>query len=190
MTEKEVLSQLRATGAILNGHFLLSSGRHSDVYAEKFRALEVPSVAASLGSALSDRFQDDSIDVVVAPAVGGIVLGFCAALALGVRSVFAERERTEMRFRRGFRIGPEERVLLIEDVITTGKSIREVIELVPADQIVGIGCLIDRSGGIELGHPLQSLCKLHATSWPSESCPLCAAGVPLDARGSRHLASS
>ena len=190
MTQEEVLDELRRVGAIMNGHFLLSSGRHSAVYAEKFRALEVPALASRLGSAIAERFSDQRIDVVLAPAVGGIVLGFCTALALDVRSIFAEREDGEMKLRRGFEIEPEERALLIEDVVTTGKSIREVIQLVRADQIAGVACLIDRSGGIDLGHPLESLCKLDAVSWAPEECPLCAEGVPMDSRGSRHLAAN
>ncbi|MCA1841120.1 MAG: orotate phosphoribosyltransferase [Actinomycetota bacterium] len=189
MTEEEVKDALAEVGAILEGHFVLSSGRHSNIYAEKFRALERPGLSVALGDALARRLDGTRVDVVLAPAVGGIVLGFVTALALGARSIFAEREGGAMSLRRGFEIAPQERVLIVEDVITTGKSVKEVIDLVPRAQIVSVGCLVDRSSGTKLGVPLVSLCRLDAVSWAPDECPLCAAGVPTDVRGSRHLAS-
>lgn len=188
MTEEEVLQMLGSVGAVTRGHFLLSSGRHSDIYAEKFRALEWPEVAMNLGRALASRF--DEADVVLAPAVGGVVLGFVTAAALGTRSIFAERQDGRMQLRRGFRIHDDERVVVVEDVITTGRSILEVLELVPPDQLAGIGCLIDRSQGIELPKPLQALARIDAQSWEPAECPLCEKGSRLESPGSRYLATS
>lgn len=180
---------LTEVGAVSRGHFALSSGRHSDIYVEKFRALELPPVADRLGAALAGRFAETPVDVVLAPAVGGIVLGFCVAKALGVRSIFAERVDGEMRLRRGFGLGPSEQVLVVEDVVTTGKSLREVLEIPNRENLAGIGCLVDRSGGSESVWParFESLCTLEAVSWAAEDCPLCAAGVPKSAPGSRYL---
>lgn len=188
MTEDEVLQMLRSVGAISQGHFLLSSGRHSDVYAEKFRALEWPEIALSLGRALAERFEE--ADVVLAPAVGGVILGFATAAALGTRSIFAERQDSKMRLRRGFEIHDDERVVVVEDIITTGLSVKEVLALVPVGQLAGIGCLVDRSGGIQLPRPMEALAKLDATSWDPTECPLCERGVDLESPGSRYLATS
>lgn len=190
MTPEEVLSILRDTGAILSGHFVLSSGRHSDVYVEKFRALERPGIARSLGEALGERLRALRPQVVLAPAVGGIVLGFATALALGTRFVFGERERGTMVLRRGFTVHPGERVAVVDDIVTTGGSLREVLGLVPPGELAGIGCLLDRSQASGLPAPLVGLARLEAPSWEPGQCPLCAAGVPAAPRGSRLLGGS
>lgn len=191
LSEAEVLEQLRAAGAITGGHFVLSSGRHSDVYVEKFRALEVPSLAVNLGASLADRFSGRAVDVVLAPALGAIVLGFTTALALGARFIFAERDAGEMRLRRGFSIRDGERALVIEDVVTTGKSLLEVLALVPDGALAGVGCLLNRSAqtGSALPPDLVSLATLDAPAWDPAACPLCAAGQPTVAPGSRHLSA-
>jgi orotate phosphoribosyltransferase len=194
LNEDQVLQALRDVGAVSNGHFILSSGRHSDVYAEKFRALERPDLALSLGASLADRFAGQRVDVVLSPALGAIVLGFATALALsrngGARFIFAERDGGEMLLRRGFEVAPGERVLVIEDVVTTGTSLKEVAALVDPDALVGVGCLLDRSSGLDLGMPLTSLARLEAPTWDPAECPLCAAGQVAVAPGSRHLAAS
>ncbi|MGH2770108.1 MAG: phosphoribosyltransferase family protein, partial [Actinomycetota bacterium] len=154
MTGEEVIALLRSLGAIEAGHFVLSSGRHSDVYVEKFRALERPEAAHRLGRAIADRFRDRRIDVVLSPALGAIILGFSTALALGVRFVFGEREGQTMRLRRGFRIGAGERVLAVEDVVTTGRSLLEVLDLVPPGELAGIACLLDRSSPDQVRLPM------------------------------------
>lgn len=182
-----MIQLLRDVGAITSGHFLLSSGRHSDVYAEKFRALERPDVAKRLGEAIADRFAGERIDVVLAPAVGAIVLGTYTALALGARSIFAERQDGRMTLRRGFHIGPDERVLVVEDVITTGGSVKEVIDLVPRDQLVGVGALLDRSGGVDLGTRFEPLATMSAESWEASDCPMCARGDPVTSPGSHFI---
>lgn len=191
MNEAEILAVLEEKGAVLRGHFRLSSGRHSDVFAQKFRVLEHPGLAQRFGEELSDAF-GGRFEVVAAPAVGAIVLGFCSALAAGARFVFAERMQDVLAFRRGFAIDPHERVLVVEDVITTGGSAREVVDLVKAmdGSVVGVGALIDRADPgrtSDLGAPLQALVTLPATSWDPEACPLCAAEQALDDPGSRRL---
>jgi orotate phosphoribosyltransferase len=195
LTEAEILVKLAGVGAITTGHFVLSSGRHSDTYVEKFRALEVPDLAVSLGATMAARFAGQQVDVVLAPALGAIVLGFTTALALGCRFIFAERDGAgEMRLRRGFAIRPGEQVLVVEDVITTGKSLKEVLALVPDGALAGAGGMLDRSGGASgrdvLGVDLVALARLAAPTWDAEACPLCAAGEPTVAPGSRHLTTA
>src|SRR5260370_26719350 len=162
LNEDQVLQALRDVGAVSNGHFILSSGRHSDVYAEKFRALEHPGLALSLGASLADRFAGQHIDVVLSPAVGAIVLGFATTLAVSrnrdgdgeARFIFAERDAGALRLRRGFEVAPGERVLVVEDVVTTGTSLREVLALVDPDALGGAGGLLALSPGPVPGLPL------------------------------------
>ena len=155
LNEDQVLQALRNVGAVSSGHFILSSGRHSDVYAEKFRALERPDLAVSLGASLADRFAGQQVDVVLSPALGAIVLGFATALALsrngGARFIFAERDGGEMRLRRGFEVAPGERVLVIEDVVTTGgDSLRSVQALREAGlEVIHLIVVLDRGEGGE-----------------------------------------
>jgi orotate phosphoribosyltransferase len=182
---------LAGNGAVLKGHFLLSSGRHSDHFVQKFRVFEHPRLTQSLGEEIAKRWEG-RFDVVASPAVGAIVLGFATALAAGVRMVFAEREEGDLAFRRGFALAPHERTLIVEDVITTGGSAKEVVELVKASGAVpvGIGALLDRvdpARSDDLGAPLESLVRLDVESWSPEECPLCAAGAALNDPGSRRL---
>lgn len=193
MNQSEVLDVLERNGAVLKGHFLLSSGRHSDVFVQKFRVLEHPGLAQRFGESIARSF-DDGFDAVAAPAVGAVVLGFCTALAAGTRFVFAERTGDKLEFRRGFELGPRERTLVVEDVITTGGSAAEVVELVRSAgaEPIGIGALIDRGDparAASFGVPLRALVSLEVGSWDPADCPLCAAGAPLDDPGSRRLKS-
>jgi orotate phosphoribosyltransferase len=187
----EVLEVLRKRGALLRGHFLLSSGRHSDTFVQKFRAFEHPRLAQALGEAIAERFKGE-FDVVASPAVGAIVLGFTTALAAGARMIFAERVEDELRFRRGFELAPHERTLVVEDVMTTGGSARALVELVTSrgGVPVGVGVLIDRTEPgqtLDLGVPMRALARIEAKSWEPESCPLCRRDEPLDEPGSRRL---
>jgi orotate phosphoribosyltransferase len=191
VNQGEVLAVLEDKGAVMKGHFQLSSGRHSDLFAQKFRVLEHPSIAQRFGAELAKLFEGE-FDVVACPAVGALVLGFSTALAAGTRMIFAERTDGEMAFRRGFQLAPHERTLIVEDVITTGGSVMEVVELVRAagGDPIGIAALIDRADAARpptLGAPLRSLVTLEAKSWDPEECPLCAAGAPLTDPGSRRL---
>ncbi|MGH9196905.1 MAG: orotate phosphoribosyltransferase [Acidimicrobiia bacterium] len=190
LSESEVLEILEASGAILHGHFVLSSGRHSEAYVEKFRAFEYPEYARKLGESLGRRFEDRQVDVVLSPAVGAIVLGFTTALHLGCRFIFSEREEGEMRLRRGFEISAGERVLVIEDVVTTGGSVKELLPLIAPGELAGIGLLVsrgDRSSGAGLPVDPEALLNLPMESWAEADCPLCARGVPRTSRGSRLL---
>jgi len=187
----EILEVMERRGAVLRGHFVLSSGRHSDLFVQKFRVLEDPRLAQRFGESIARLF-DNEFDVVASPAVGAVVLGFSAALAGNARFIFAERSGDTMQFRRGFQIVPHEKVLVVEDVITTGGSAKEVVELVRGSggNVVGVGALIDRGDPAkapDLGVGIRALVKLDVESWDTEACPLCASGEPLQDPGSRRL---
>ena len=188
LTEREILELFRKTGAILEGHFLLSSGLHSPKYVQCARLLQHPALAERVCRALAARAAAlDPIDVVVGPALGGVIVAHELARALGVRGMFAEREAGRMTLRRGFEIVPGERVLIAEDVVTTGRSSLEVAELVTAlgGTVVGAACLVDRRLGGELPFHLVSLVKLAIEAFPPEDCPLCREGLPYTKPGSR-----
>lgn len=194
MRPEEVLQMLESTGAVQHGHFRLASGRHSDVYAQKFRVLEHPRLANDLGAAIAGEFEG-AFDVVASPAVGAVILGFATALAADARFVFTERVEGAMAFRRGFRVESHERVLVVEDVVTTGGSVREVLDLLgpTGAVVVGVGALIDRtnSGSApDLGVPLRALLRLDAANWEERECPLCARQQPIIDPGSSRMATS
>lgn len=188
LTERETLELYERTGALMRGHFRLTSGLHSDLYLQSALVLQYPAHAAALGEALAALFRDDRVETVLAPAIGGILVAHEVARALGVRALFSEREDGRMRLRRGFTLSPGERCLVVEDVITTGGSTREVVGCVEASGglVVGVGSLIDRSGGAA-AFPVRraALATLTATTWPPEQCPLCAAGSTVAKPGSR-----
>jgi orotate phosphoribosyltransferase len=192
VTEEELLDSLKASGAVLHGHFRLSSGRHSDTFVQKFRLFEDPRLTARAGEMLAASFPE-GFEVVAAPAVGAVVFGFATALATGARSIFSERVEGQMNFRRGFDIAAGERVLVVEDVITTGGSAMEVVELVTrtGGSVVGLGALVDRADPSRprLSVPLRALITLEVKSWSADSCPLCAANIPVDDPGSRRLSA-
>ena len=178
-TGERTLEILRHAGALMEGHFVLTSGRHSRQYCQCIRALEYPEYAEELGRMIAELFLDDVVDAVVAPALGGIVIGYEVARALGVRSMFAERVDGDMTLRRGFKVAPGERVLIVEDVVTTGGSVREVAALVreAGGEVVGFGFIMDRSGGeADLGGPSRALHTAAMESFEASRCPLCEAG--------------
>lgn len=190
MTQNDVLDLYKKTGALLMGHFLLSSGLHSDQYLQSALVLQQPDMATKLCAALASRFRDLNIDVVIAPALGGVFVSHETARALGVRALFAERVKGELVLRRGFTIQPGERVLVVEDVVTTGKSTKETIEVVKraGGVVVAAGSLVDRSGGkADLGVPYRSLAALEVPSYEPTACPLCKAGGLPVKPGSRGL---
>jgi orotate phosphoribosyltransferase len=172
---------------VLHGHFGLTSGRHSDVYVQKARVLERPQATMDLAREIASWYPD-GIDVTVAPAVGAVSLGFAVALAAGARAVFAEREEGRMALRRGFSLAPGERVLVVEDVVTTGGSAREVFDLVAASpaSALGVAAIVDRSAS-PLPFPLRAVIRVDAATWSPDECPLCRAGRSVDTPGSRHL---
>lgn len=191
MTEAEIITLFRQSQALLEGHFQLSSGRHSDRYFQCALLLEDPTRASQLGGALADRFRDVlPVSAVVAPAIGGILVAHEVARAVGTRALFTERVKGKMTLRRGFSLHSEAPVLVVEDVITTGLSTRETIEAVrdAGGRVVAIGALVDRSGGT-LGQsfsvPMRSLIALPVQSYVPAECPLCKQHVPIVKPGSR-----
>jgi orotate phosphoribosyltransferase len=187
MNKWEVLEIFREHRAIVSGHFRLSSGLHSDTYVQCARILQYPHIGESLADELASRFDRESVDLVLSPAIGGIVIGYLVALALDRRMVFAERENGKLTLRRGQEIAPGERVLLVEDVITTGGSLKELEELLRERGAVpvGIAAIIRRGAGIEFSIPVEVLLDLDIKAWDPDSCPLCRDGIPLETPGSR-----
>ena len=182
------LDLFKETGAYLEGHFKLSSGRHSNGYMQSALVLQHPDKAAELGKALALLVAPHGPTVVLSPALGGIVIGHEVARALGVRAVFAERQDGTLTLRRGFSLSAGDRVVVIEDVVTTGGSTRETIEVARAAgaQVVGAASIIDRSGGNQsLGVPYYALATVDLPTYQPDACPLCQAGQPVVKPGSR-----
>lgn len=191
MTVSErVLQLLRATGALLEGHFLLTSGLHSGGYVQCAKVLQYPQHAEALGQWIADGFRDLVVDVVMSPAIGGIIIGQEVARALAARALFGEREQGVMTLRRGLELSPDERVLVVEDVTTTGGSVREIIHLVQERQgvVVGVGTILDRSGGrVDFSVPHHALATLTLQTYPPNACPLCQQGSQAIKPGSRQV---
>lgn len=182
---------LERSGAYQSGHFELRSGRHSGVYVEKFRLLEHPEIASELCQALAAAFADQGIERVAGPALGGVVIAYEVARALRIPCAFAERSGEQLEFRRGFAFHPGEKVLVVEDIVTTGGSARQVLEAVrQAGAVpVGVAVLVNRSGQpLDMGVPTVSLLNLNITTYELKDCPLCREGAPLQKPGSRGTA--
>ena len=174
--------------AFHKGHFKLSSGLHSEYYLQCALVLADPKIAAKLCRELADKFKRKKIDVIIGPAIGGITAAYEVARSLGTRGIFSEREEGKMTLRRGFKLERGEKVLVIEDVTTTGGSAQEVVELAKSlgAKIVGVGAIIDRSGGkAKFSVPFRSLAKLNIKTFQPQDCPLCKAGKPIAKPGSR-----
>jgi orotate phosphoribosyltransferase len=190
LSEKEILNIFKQCGAFLTGHFELSSGLHSPQYLQAALVLQYPEFAGKLCSGLAESFRDNKIDLVAAPALGGIIVAHEVARALGVRAIFAEREEGKLKLRRGFSINKSERVIVVEDVVTTGGSIRETMDVIKDSGgiIKGVGAIIDRSEGkVNLGFPLISLLSLTIPIYEPKNCPLCKEGGIAIKPGSRWL---
>jgi orotate phosphoribosyltransferase len=197
VTQADALRLLAESDALLTGHFKLSSGLHSDRYLQCAKVLQWPERAAALGAALGALLSAHRPTVVLSPAMGGLIIGHEVGRALGMRAIFAERVEGAFTLRRGFALEPGDRVAVVEDVVTTGKSTREVLALVKHGGAVPVVCgaIVDRRGkelaaeGPSLdGVPLATVIRVEVDAWPEPSCPLCAAGVPIVSPGSRHLA--
>jgi orotate phosphoribosyltransferase len=191
-TSDSILRVFEERGALLQGHFLLSSGLHSPRYLQCARVLMDPALATPLCAALARRlephFEGVRAGAVVAPALGGVLVAHEVARALGCRGLFTERQDGAMTLRRGFTLDAGEPVVVVEDVITTGGSTREVLDAVRGRgaRVLAVGSLVDRSGGkVDLGLPRESLLRLEVEAWPAESCPLCAGGSRPEKPGSR-----
>ena len=188
LTERETLERYEKRGALLRGHFRLTSGLHSDVYLQSALVLQHPVEAGILGEGLAAAFREEHPQTVLAPAIGGILVAHEVARALGVRALFTEREDGVMRLRRGFTLSSGERCLVVEDVITTGGSTREVVQCVETlgGIVVGVGSLIDRSGG-EAAFTVRrvALATVTAATYQPDACPLCKAGSQAIKPGSR-----
>ncbi len=186
----DVRALLEQTGALLNGHFRLSSGLHSANYVQCALLLEDPRHAKRIGEQLGERLRTHGIERVVAPALGGVIIGYTVAEALGLPFVFTERKEGQMMLRRGFRIGEGERVAIIEDVVTTGKSTRETAEVIATHggRVVAFASILNRSGKANPfdPEPYEALLALDFATYEESVCPSCASGVPLDAPGSRY----
>jgi len=195
LTEKEVLEIFQKSGALLSGHFRLSSGLHSGKYLQCALVLQYPDLAEKLCGQLASEFRlpGSKIDAVVSPAVGGIIVGHEVAKVLGCRALFCEREEGKMKLRRGFEIQKGERIVIVEDVMTTGGSVKEIVEIVQriGGEVKGIGTIVDRrrpSFSDELGSlnlPFKSLLRIDIDNYSPEECPICKKGIPLEKPGSR-----
>ena len=185
--EKDYLKLLKKYEAYLEGHFQLSSGLHSGAYVQCAKVLQYPAAAQELGEYLAQNFAQNQIDLVISPALGGIIIGHEVARSLGCKCIFAERENDVMKLRRGFDINKGEHCLIIEDVITTGKATKEMWNIVDENKgkIEGVGCIVNRSEGFPVPVPFYHIVKLQIQNYKSEECPMCKKNIPLYVPGSR-----
>ncbi|MEE4199471.1 orotate phosphoribosyltransferase [Erythrobacter sp.] len=193
MTQQDVLDEFRASDALLEGHFILSSGRHSPIFLQKMRVFQYPDRTERICRALADRIRErfGAVDMIVSPAMGGIIPGYETARALGCRAVFVEREDGAFALRRGFRIPEGTRVVMVEDIVTTGLSSRECIAAIREHpgEFLGAACLIDRSGGrADIGAELVSLVAMDVPDYAPDALPPELAEIPAEKPGSRDLA--
>ena len=190
MFEVDILKKFRDADALLDGHFLLSSGLHSPKYLQCAKALQEPKDAIKFGHLIAARYRDQSFAAVASPAIGGLVIGFSVAQALGVRFLWTERQDGEMTLRRGFSLSAGEKILVVEDVITTGGSTRECIAALSANggNVAAAASIIDRSNGTaNVGVPRTSLASLDVPIYRSDECPMCKQGIPVEKPGSRNI---
>jgi orotate phosphoribosyltransferase len=196
MTRDELLDGFRKSGALLEGHFRLTSGLHSPGYLQCALVLQHPRQAEALGAALATRTRDLRATTVLSPALGGVIIGHEVGRALGIRAMFAERQDGALTLRRGFLLGEMDRVLVVEDVMTTGGSTRETIQVARAAgaQVVGAASIVDRGAAAvsretELGVPFATLLRIDLPTYDPDRCPLCAQGLPVVKPGSRPVAT-
>jgi len=192
MHGQDILDIFKESDALLEGHFKLTSGKHSDIYYEKFMILKRPRLCERVCIEMARLFEKENIQLVVGPTTGGVIIAYEVAKYLGVDSIYAESAETGKGriFKRGFFVEPNTRVLLDDDVLTTGTSIFELIDLVKSynAHIVGIGIFLDRSGGkVKFDYPLKPLATVAANAWDPDQCPLCKKGIPITQRGSRKF---
>lgn len=187
LSEQDVMKMLEETQAVLHGHFLLTSGLHSPMYVEKFNVLQHPKYTEKLCQEIARRYADDHIELVVGPTTGGILLAHETGKALNTRAIFTERDNGKMTLKRGFQIPAGTRVLVVEDIVTTGGSVKEVMGVVRehGGQVIGVGLLVDRSGDkVDFGVRTEALLNLNVPTYKAADCPLCKEGKLLTKRGS------
>ena len=190
MNNKQIIDIFKKTNALLDGHFILTSGRHSATYFQCAKVLQYPEYLTAFSILIADEFESLKPDVIISPAIGGIVLSTEVGTQLGCRTIFSERQDGDMVIRRGFEIEPDENVLVVEDVITTGGSVKEIMDLVISSggNIIGVGVLVDRSNGKANLHPKQfSIIELEAVSYEESEIPEDLALIPIQKPGSRFL---
>ena len=189
-TKEKVLDILKEANVLMEGHFLLTSGRHSDKYLQCARIFQYTKYSEELCKMLAEKYKNSEIDVVIGPAIGAIQMAYEVSRHLGVKNIFAERQDGIMTLRRGFNIEKDQKVLIVEDVITTGGSVKEVIEVVKnhGGNVIGVGVIVDRSGGnADFGTRLESVISIDVQSYTSEECPLCKQNIPVVKPGSRSV---
>lgn len=190
MTKEELLEMFYKSNALLEGHFLLTSGRHSNQYFQCAKVLQYMEYTTKICKVIADYFRDFKIDTVITPAIGGIVVGQEVARQLNKKFIFAERENKNLTLRRGFEINKGENILVCEDVVTTGGSVFEVIDIVKSNKanVAGVGMIVDRSNGkVNFGYPQKSTLQMEVVSYLPEECPICKTDTPLIKPGSRKV---
>lgn len=189
LNDEDVLAILKKTGALLKGHFLLSSGKHSDRYCQCAKLLECPKEAEKVLSVVAEKVKDLDIDIIVGPAMGGVIVSYELARQLNKTGIFAERVDNIMCIRRGFEVKKGQKVLISEDVVTTGKSSLEVANIIKSmgAEVIGIACIVDRSGSNKIPYPVYSAVKLDIETFEADKCPLCAKGMAFVKPGSRKM---
>ncbi len=190
VTEERIVEILKEAGVLQEGHFRLTSGRHSAKYLQCAKIFQYTKYSEELCGVLAEKYADAGIDVVIGPALGAIQMSYEVSRALGVKNIFAERENGVMTLRRGFTIEEGQKVLVVEDVVTTGGSVREVIDIVKKNGgiVAGVGSIVDRTGGkIDFGVPFKAVISMEVVSYEEDECPLCKAGIPIVKPGSRNF---
>jgi orotate phosphoribosyltransferase len=190
MDRQEILDIFIKTGVMQEGHFKLTSGRHSDKYMQCAKLFINADVSEKMSIELADKFKNDKIDIVVGPAVGGIILSYEVSRQLGVPNIFAERENGNMTFRRGFTLEKGMNVLVVEDVVTTGGSVKEVVTLTKSlgANVVGVGSIVDRSNSkVDFGVKFEAVLPMEVISYEPDECPICKTGAPITKPGSRTI---
>lgn len=190
LTQEEIIRIFKEKEVMLEGHFLLTSGRHSDKYMQCAKLFQYPDVSEMICRQLAEQFSDMEINLVVGPAIGGIIMAYEVSRQLGVKNIFAERENGKMTLRRGFTVPENAKILVTEDVVTTGGSVKEVIALLQemGAEVVGVGSVVDRSAGnVDFGVPFRAVLSMEVKSYEAGDCPICKTGIPLVKPGSRAL---
>ncbi|UCG62894.1 MAG: orotate phosphoribosyltransferase [Candidatus Zixiibacteriota bacterium] len=190
MNQQEIIDLFKQSNALLTGHFKLTSGKHSDVYYEKFTLLKQPSLCTRICEEMAAGLKDSGAETIVGPTTGGIIIAYDIARYLGIESIYAEPGGDGRVFKRGFSLEKGQKVAIVDDVLTTGKSVFEVIDLVKpyGADIVAISLMLDRSNGqVKFDYPYRALASVEANNWDAEKCPLCAKGMELTQRGSRKF---